>query len=63
MNIIFLAPSLIEIKFNKSQEVLDYLKLRYIEVNFNVSNELKKLEGVKDIKEIMGVEMGLAWKY
>src|SRR5512141_486362 len=49
-----IAKKFIEAKFNKSQAVLDYLKLRYPEVEFNVSDELKKLEGTKTIKEIMG---------
>ncbi|WP_416182800.1 CRISPR-associated endonuclease Cas1 [Methanosarcina sp.] len=51
-----IAKKFIEAKFNKSQAVLDYLKLRYPEFNFDVSNERKKLEEVKTIKEIMGVE-------
>lgn len=58
-----IAKKFIETKFNKSQTVLDYLNSRYPEVNFDISDELKKLEGAKTIKEIMGVEGGLAWKY
>ena len=58
-----IAKKFIEAKFNKSQSVLDYLKLRYPEVNFEISDELKKLEGAKTIKEVMGIEGGLAWKY
>jgi len=58
-----IAKKFIEAKFNKSQSVIDYLKLRYPEVNFDISDELSKLDGAKTIREIMGVEGGLAWKY
>ena len=58
-----IARKFIEAKFNKSQAVLDYINSRYPEVNFDISDELKKLEGAKTIREIMGVEGGLAWKY
>lgn len=58
-----IAKKFIEAKFNKSQAVFDYLKLRYPEVNFDISDELKNLDGTKNIREIMGVEGGLAWKY
>jgi len=58
-----IAKKFIEAKFNKSQSAIDYLKLRYPELNFDISDELEKLEGAKTIREIMGVEGGLAWKY
>jgi CRISPR-associated protein Cas1 len=58
-----IAKKFIEAKFNKSQAVLDYLKLRYPEINFDSSDELKKLEEARTIREVMGVEGGLAWKY
>jgi CRISP-associated protein Cas1 len=58
-----IAKKFIEAKFNKSQAVIDYLKLRYSEIEFDVSDELQKLERIKTVKEVMGVEGGLAWKY
>ncbi|WP_292372616.1 CRISPR-associated endonuclease Cas1 [Methanosarcina sp. UBA411] len=58
-----IAKKFIEAKFNKSQAVVDYLKLMHPEIHFDVSDELKKLEEVKTIKELMGIEGGLAWKY
>jgi CRISP-associated protein Cas1 len=58
-----IAKKFIEAKFNKSQAVIDYLKLRYPEIEFNVSDELRRLKGAKTIKEVMGIEGGLAWKY
>ncbi len=57
------AKKFIEAKFSKSQAVIDYLKLRYPEVNLDISVELKNLDGTKTIREIMGAEGGLAWKY
>jgi CRISPR-associated protein Cas1 len=62
-NRVEIAKKFIEAKFNKSQVVLDYLKSRYPKINFDISDELEKLERAKTIKEIMGVEGGLAWKY
>jgi CRISPR-associated protein Cas1 len=58
-----IAKKFIEAKIDKSKTVLDFLSQRYPEIRFDISDELKKLEGVKTIKEIMGIEGGLAWKY
>ena len=58
-----IAKKFIEAKFDKSKTALDFLNQRFPEIKFNVSEELIKLGKVKNIKELMGVEGGLAWKY
>jgi CRISPR-associated protein Cas1 len=54
---------LIEAKFNKSQALLDHLKLRYPEVKFDVSDQLIRLRDIKRVSELMGMEGTLAGKY
>ena len=58
-----IAKKIIEGKFEKSKTVLEFLNQRYPEIKFDVSEELIKLGQVKSIRELMGVEGGLAWKY
>ncbi|ABE51535.1 CRISPR-associated endonuclease Cas1 [Methanococcoides burtonii] len=58
-----LAKKFIEAKFSKSEAVLDYLKLRYPEINYDISVDKGKLENAKSVREILGVEGGVAWKY
>jgi CRISPR-associated protein Cas1 len=60
---VMLARNLIEAKFDKSKVVLDYLKQRYPEIVFDISEDIEKLNAVKSVREIMGVEGGVAWKY
>jgi CRISPR-associated protein Cas1 len=43
--------------------VLDYLKQRYSSINYNFTEDVEKLNGAKSVKEMMGVEGGVAWKY
>jgi CRISPR-associated protein Cas1 len=58
-----IAKNFIEAKFDKSQVVLDYLKQRYISVDYDFSEDLKKLGSAKKINSIMGVEGGVVYKY
>ncbi|KGK98714.1 CRISPR-associated protein Cas1 [Methanococcoides methylutens] len=58
-----LAKKFIEAKFSKSEAVLDYLKQRYPEIEYDFSDDKTKLEKAKSIREILGVEGGVAWKY
>jgi len=60
---ISIARKFIEAKFDKSQAVLDYLKQRYPEIEYDFSEDNEKLKVAKSIREIMGVEGGVAWKY
>ncbi|WMW25033.1 CRISPR-associated endonuclease Cas1 [Methanolobus sediminis] len=58
-----IAKNFIEAKFDKSQVVLDYLKQRYLSVDYDFTEDFEKLKKAKSIKEIMGVEGGVAYKY
>jgi len=58
-----LAKKFIEAKFSKSEAVLDYLKQRYPEIEYDFTDDKTKLEKTKSIREILGVEGGVAWKY
>jgi len=58
-----IARNLIEAKFDKSKVVLDYLKQRYPAIEYDFSEDIEKLNSAKSVKEIMGVEGGVAWKY
>lgn len=58
-----IAKNFIEAKFDKSQVVLDYLKQRYPSIDYDFTEDFEKLKKAKTIKEIMGVEGGVAWKY
>ncbi|WP_321418427.1 CRISPR-associated endonuclease Cas1 [uncultured Methanomethylovorans sp.] len=60
---ISIARKFIEAKFDKSQVVLDYLKQRYPEIAYDFSEDNEKLKKAKTIREIMGIEGGVAWKY
>ncbi len=62
-NRISIARKFIEAKFDKSQAVLDYLKQRYPSIEYDFSEDNEKLKKAKTIREIMGVEGGVAWKY
>ncbi len=50
---ISIARKFIEAKFDKSQVVLDYLKQRYPEVNYDFSKDKEKLKSAKTVREIM----------
>jgi len=58
-----IARNLIEAKFDKSKVVLDYLKQRYPSIEYDFSEDIEKLSNAKSVREIMGVEGGVAWKY
>ncbi len=58
-----IARKFIEAKISKSEAVLDYLKQRYPEIEYDFTEDKAKLEYVKSIRELMGVEGGIAWKY
>lgn len=58
-----IAKNFIEAKFDKTLVVLDYLKQRYPEIDYNLTEDFEKLKKAKTIKEIMGVEGGVAYKY
>ncbi|MDR6223327.1 CRISPR-associated endonuclease Cas1 [Methanococcoides alaskense] len=58
-----LAKKFIEAKFSKSESVLDYLKQRYPEIEYDFSVDKAKLEKAESIREILGIEGGVAWKY
>jgi CRISPR-associated protein Cas1 len=58
-----IAKNFIEAKFDKTQVVLDYLKQRYPEIDYDFTDDFAKLKKAKTIKEIMGVEGGVAYKY
>lgn len=58
-----IAKNFIEAKFDKSLVVLDYLKQRYPEIDYDFSPDLKKLDSAKKINDILGVEGGIAYKY
>ncbi|SDG05323.1 CRISPR-associated protein, Cas1 family [Methanolobus vulcani] len=60
---ITIARKFIEAKFDKSIVVMDYLKQRYPEIDFDFSEDIEKLKSANSIKEIMGIEGGVAWKY
>ncbi|AFV22397.1 CRISPR-associated protein, Cas1 family [Methanolobus psychrophilus R15] len=58
-----IAKNFIEAKFDKTLVVLDYLKQRYPEIDYNLTEDFEKLKKAKSIKEIMGVEGGVVYKY
>ncbi|WMW22919.1 CRISPR-associated endonuclease Cas1 [Methanolobus mangrovi] len=58
-----IAKNFIDAKFDKTQVVLDYLKQRYPESDYDFTEDFNKLKKTKTIKEIMGVEGGVAYKY
>lgn len=58
-----ISRNLIEAKFDKSKVVLDYLKQRYPAINYDFSEDIEKVNNAKSVREIMGVEGGVAWKY
>ncbi|SES84820.1 CRISPR-associated protein, Cas1 family [Methanococcoides vulcani] len=58
-----LARKFIEAKFSKSEAVLDYLQQRYPEIEYDFTDDKARLEKAKSIREILGVEGGVAWKY
>ncbi|NPE30675.1 CRISPR-associated endonuclease Cas1 [Methanococcoides sp. SA1] len=58
-----LAKKFIEAKFSKSEAVLDYLKQRYPEIEYDFSVDKGKLEKANSVREILGIEGGVAWKY
>ncbi|WP_292464318.1 CRISPR-associated endonuclease Cas1 [Methanolobus sp.] len=58
-----IAKNFIEAKFDKTLVVLDYLKQRYPEIEYDLTEDFEKLKKAKTIKEIMGVEGGVAYKY
>ncbi len=62
-NRIKIARKFVEAKLDKSIVVMDYLKQRHPEIEFDFSEDLEKLSSAKTIKEIMGIEGGIAWKY
>jgi len=58
-----ISKKFIEAKFDKSLVVLDYLKQRYPTIDYDFTEDFEKLKKAKTIKEIMGVEGGVAYKY
>jgi CRISPR-associated protein Cas1 len=58
-----LAKKFIDAKFSKSEVVLDYPKQRYPEIEYDFSVDKSKLEKAKSVREILGIEGGVAWKY
>jgi CRISPR-associated protein Cas1 len=58
-----IAKNFIEAKFDKTLVLLDYLKQRYPEIEYDLTEDFEKLKKAKAIKEIMGVEGGVAYKY
>ncbi|NPE29829.1 CRISPR-associated endonuclease Cas1 [Methanococcoides sp. SA1] len=58
-----LARKFIEAKFSKSEAVLNYLKQKYPEIEYDFSVDKGKLDKSKSIREILGIEGGVAWKY
>jgi CRISPR-associated protein Cas1 len=58
-----IARKFIEAKFDKSLVVMDYLKQLYPKIVFDISEDIEKLKNANNIKEIMGIEGGVAWKY
>ncbi|WP_462273301.1 CRISPR-associated endonuclease Cas1 [Methanohalophilus sp.] len=58
-----LARKFIEAKFDKSIVVLDFLKQRYPDIEFDFSDDVEKLNKTGTIRGLMGVEGGVAWKY
>ncbi|MDG6244851.1 MAG: CRISPR-associated endonuclease Cas1, partial [Methanolobus sp.] len=58
-----IANKFIEAKISKSEAVLDYLKQRYPEIEYDFTEDKSKLGYVKSIRELMGIEGGIAWKY
>jgi CRISPR-associated protein Cas1 len=58
-----IANKFIEAKISKSEAVLDYLKQRYPEIEYDFTEDKSKLAYVKSIRELMGIEGGIAWKY
>jgi len=58
-----LARKFIEAKFDKSIVVLDFLKQRYPDIEFDFSDDVEKLNKAGTIRGLMGVEGGVAWKY
>lgn len=58
-----IAKKFIEAKISKSESVLDYLQQRYSEVDYDFNTDKGKIKNVKSIRELMGIEGGIAWKY
>jgi CRISPR-associated protein Cas1 len=58
-----IARKFIEAKFDKSIVVMDYLKQRYPAIDYDFSEDIEKLKSANSVKEIMGIEGGVAWKY
>ncbi|MEL4305252.1 CRISPR-associated endonuclease Cas1 [Methanococcoides sp. LMO-2] len=58
-----IAKKFIEAKFDKSQITLDYLKERYPSIDYDFSEETKKLEKAKRVNDALGAEGGVASKY
>ena len=58
-----IARKFIETKLDKSIVVMDYLKQRYPAIDYDFSEDIEKLKSATCIKEIMGIEGGVAWKY
>ncbi|WP_445475709.1 CRISPR-associated endonuclease Cas1 [Methanococcoides methylutens] len=57
------AKKFIEAKFSKSEVVLDYLQQRYPEIEYDFTDDKARLEKAKSIRDILGAEGGVAWKY
>nr|WP_226990880.1 CRISPR-associated endonuclease Cas1 [Methanosarcina acetivorans] len=51
-----MAKEFIEVKFSKSQAVIDDLKLKYSEIKFDVLYERTKLRDVKSIRKILKIK-------
>ncbi|UGV39822.1 CRISPR-associated endonuclease Cas1 [Methanococcoides orientis] len=58
-----IARGFVEAKVDKSTVVLDFLNQRYPTVDFNFSEDIDKLNNINSIRDILGVEGGVASKY
>lgn len=58
-----IARGFVEAKVDKSTVVLDFLNQRYPTVDFDFSEDIDKLNNINSIRDILGVEGGVASKY
>ena len=58
-----IARKFIEAKFDKSIVVMNYLKQRYPAIDYDFSEDIDKLNTSNSVRDIMGVEGGVAYKY
>ncbi|MDA3854725.1 MAG: CRISPR-associated endonuclease Cas1 [Candidatus Woesearchaeota archaeon] len=51
-----IAKEFIKTKFKRTEELVDWIKLRHPEITLNIEREKKQLENASSIKEIMHIE-------